>query len=97
MTEPNETASGPAASLLHTCDTPNYTDGPCQACAEEKAAFMAKKVNNLLPCPFCGSTNLTLDNLGEGDDWFVSCNNCEIQQIANYTKETAVQRWNTRA
>jgi hypothetical protein len=22
---------------LHTCDTPNYTDGPCQVCGLEKA------------------------------------------------------------
>lgn len=82
---------------LHTCDTPNYTDGPCQACAEEKSSFMTTKRDGFLPCPFCGSTNLTLDNLRDGDDWFVSCDNCEIQQIANYPREIAIQRWNMRA
>jgi Lar family restriction alleviation protein len=51
----------------------------------------------LLLCPFCGSTKLTLENLGEGDDWFVHCDGCEVQQIANYQKAIAVERWNNRA
>jgi|SRR5882724_10344969 len=51
----------------------------------------------LLPCPFCGSQDLMLDSLGDSDDWFVSCNGCEIQQIANYTREIAIERWNKRA
>lgn len=49
-----------------------------------------------LPCPFCGSTVLTLDHLTEPDDWFVSCNRCEVQQIAKYFKTEAIAAWNTR-
>lgn len=52
--------------------------------------------SELLPCPFCGSTNLELSNLSEPDDYFVSCSNCEIQQIANYKREEAIRRWNKR-
>jgi Lar family restriction alleviation protein len=51
---------------------------------------------DLLPCPFCGSSNLVLDNLVDEDDYFVSCGGCEIQQIANYTREGAIRRWNQR-
>jgi Lar family restriction alleviation protein len=51
----------------------------------------------LKPCPFCGSPDLELSNLCDPDDYFVSCNGCEVQQIANYTREEAIQRWNERA
>jgi Lar family restriction alleviation protein len=50
----------------------------------------------LLPCPFCGSTALELGNLVDEDDFFVHCNGCDVQQIANYTKADAIRRWNTR-
>jgi Lar family restriction alleviation protein len=50
----------------------------------------------LKPCPFCGSEDLELDNLVDADDFYVSCRKCQVQQIANYTKEVAAQRWNTR-
>lgn len=52
--------------------------------------------HDLRPCPYCGSEDLTLDNLGAGNDWFVNCNICEIQQIANYTRPAAVALWNRR-
>ena len=51
----------------------------------------------LLPCPFCGSADLELDNLVDEDDYFVSCRKCHVQQIANYTANEAVNRWNQRA
>jgi Lar family restriction alleviation protein len=50
----------------------------------------------LLPCPFCGSNNLSLDNLTDVDDWCVECEDCQIQQIANYTRDEAIRRWNKR-
>lgn len=53
--------------------------------------------HQLKPCPFCGSTDLTLDHLVDKNDWFVSCNICEIQQLANYTEAQAVALWNRRA
>lgn len=53
--------------------------------------------HQLKPCPFCGSTDLTLDHLVDNNDWFVSCNICEIQEIANYTRAQAVALWNRRA
>lgn len=51
----------------------------------------------LLPCPFCGSSDLMLQNLVDDDDWFVSCNGCHSQQIANYIREDAIKLWNSRA
>lgn len=57
---------------------------------------MAGKIN-LKPCPFCGSDDLTIDHLVDDHDWFISCNGCEIQQIANYTEAEAIERWNRRA
>jgi Lar family restriction alleviation protein len=51
----------------------------------------------LKSCPFCGSEDLELDNLVDADDFYVSCRKCQVQQIANYTKEEAARRWNTRS
>jgi Lar family restriction alleviation protein len=50
----------------------------------------------LLPCPFCGSHKLSLDNLTDVDDYSIECEDCQIQQIANYTLNEAIRRWNTR-
>ncbi len=52
--------------------------------------------HQLKPCPFCGSSDLNLDNLGQRNDWYVNCNICEIQQIASYTEAQAVALWNKR-
>lgn len=51
----------------------------------------------LLPCPFCGSALMTLQNLVDDDDWYVSCDGCDVQQIADNTRGDAVIKWNTRA
>ena len=61
-----------------------------------KDAYMDSLIE-LLPCPFCGSTELVLDNLVDDYDYSVSCGECEVQQLANYPKDIAVARWNTRA
>jgi len=50
----------------------------------------------LLPCPFCGSEILLLENLTDADDFYVHCQSCKVQQIANYTRDEAIRRWNSR-
>lgn len=49
----------------------------------------------LLACPFCGG-EAVLDCLTDEDEYFVHCRSCEVQQIANNHKSTAIIRWNTR-
>lgn len=51
----------------------------------------------LLPCPFCDSDKLEINELGDDDSYYVSCSHCHVQQIANYTKPEAIRRWNWRA
>ncbi len=53
--------------------------------------------DELSPCPFCGSKDIRVDNLIDPDDFFVHCMECWIQQIADYTREEAIRRWNKRA
>jgi hypothetical protein len=52
----------------------------------------------LAACPFCGETHaLTVDNLA-GDDWYVECGACKVQQHAIYpTFGAAAAAWNRRA
>ena len=50
----------------------------------------------LKPCPFCGCDKLELSKLVDDDEWFVSCTQCAVQQIADHTRERAIDKWNTR-
>lgn len=50
----------------------------------------------LRQCPFCGSKEIVLQNIVDEDDFYVSCENCGVQQIANHTKPEAVRLWNER-
>lgn len=43
---------------MHICDTPNYTDGPCYACAKEKDADHFMLILNLLKTPLHASQKL---------------------------------------
>lgn len=51
---------------------------------------------DLLPCPFCGSDDLTLDNLGDNDSWSVDCKSCKAQQPSIYWRHSAIAAWNRR-
>ena len=52
----------------------------------------------LKPCPFCGQIDeLTLDTLGDPDDWFIECDRCHVGTHAIFRGEAAtVAFWNTR-
>ena len=52
----------------------------------------------LLPCPFCGSTNLRYDGYwcSEFDGFYVSCSNCNASSTPKGTKSAAKKAWNTR-
>ena len=64
--------------------------------AVAEGVVMNWRERQLLPCPFCGSADLLVDNLVDEDDYFVSCSQCHVQQIANYRAHEAVNRWNQR-
>lgn len=55
--------------------------------------------DDLRPCPFCGKTDaLTLDTLGDPDDWFVECDRCRLGTHAVWQgQEAAISAWNRRA
>ncbi len=54
------------------------------------------QITDLKACPFCGNRSPVIQNLVDADDFFISCPECEVQQIANYTAAEAVRRWNHR-
>ena len=55
--------------------------------------------NKLLPCPFCGGeAGMDADKIGKGKElYYVYCkNDCITQYGYSYSKEEAIQSWNTR-
>ena len=51
----------------------------------------------LLPCPFCGGTNLEIAHAADKNgtyDWKVACADC---YIFHETEEQAIASWNRRA
>lgn len=52
-------------------------------------------MNQLKPCPFCGSTDLDFDDNGENNLW-VYCNNCQEEGGIGVGKEEAIKVWNRR-
>ena len=55
----------------------------------------------LKPCPFCGSTNLRIEQLildrvvGDGAYW-VRCLGCDIEAPSRISETKAIEYWNTR-
>jgi hypothetical protein len=47
---------------------------------------------DLKPCPFCGSSQLTVD---EWATWYVRCEGCGVQRIG-VSKTRAIENWNFR-
>ena len=58
-------------------------------------------MNELKPCPFCGSETLEMDK-EDGQDfnsWYITCYNCDCQGVSRYgmTRDEAIKAWNMRA
>lgn len=54
----------------------------------------------LMPCPFCGSTNLfriLYKNQEKGDLVFIQCDDCHTCGPSCSNEEEARMRWDTRA
>lgn len=56
----------------------------------------------LLPCPFCGATDISASNVGEDEDnWFVGCMNrgCAVNPCVFHpdSEAEAIAAWNRRA
>lgn len=51
----------------------------------------------LLPCPFCGSSNVIMDRFAAAGGWGASCEEPTCQAIGpseNDTEEAAIAAWN---
>lgn len=56
-------------------------------------------MNELKPCPFCGSDNIfahSIPNYTRNWNWTVRCNNCDYQGPIAASKEEAIEKWNDR-
>ena len=56
-------------------------------------------MDELKPCPFCGSDRIEIDDLGyqETPCWFVACNNCGAEISGFLYLSRAIEAWNRRA
>lgn len=50
----------------------------------------------LKPCPFCGSRCIDVSASLAFKDYSVSCDTCGAEAGFSYTREGAINRWNTR-
>lgn len=58
---------------------------------------MNNKTNtDLLPCPFCESTDLAIEVFDEGWKDRIRCHTCQAQGPPHRTKPAAIENWNRR-
>jgi Lar family restriction alleviation protein len=59
---------------------------------------MTKISEELLPCPFCGSTDIDVNSAGGENAAFCNCNDCGVCQDYDnkWTKAEAISAWNLR-
>ena len=55
------------------------------------------EIAELLPCPFCKSTNVEADDNGRGLIFFVRCRVCRSAGPGEQCAADAITAWNTRA
>lgn len=58
-------------------------------------------MENLMPCPFCGGTEIIVnqDANDKWERWFAECGSCFSRgpiDILDQSKEEAIKRWNIR-
>ena len=63
-----------------------------------EAEVIRKNAEGLLPCPFCGSDKVELNEaiLNMKPAWIVECMVCYASPSSAYIKKEAVNIWNTR-
>lgn len=51
---------------------------------------------DLKPCPFCGSENVSVYKSNVVDVWHVTCNRCGCKIDSYMNREIAISSWNSR-
>lgn len=89
----------PAAYAGYCGATGNHVRAILDAIAAYNAAVATPSVGALLPCHFCSSPNVIVDNFGGPRQFAATCENEECHAIGpeRETKAEAVAAWNRRA
>ena len=55
-----------------------------------------QKIYDLEQCPFCGSNDVTIEDGGDNNNFFIQCQDCEASTGYFSNAEEAVDAWNNR-
>lgn len=53
-------------------------------------------MDELKPCPFCGSLKIEMIKIDCTNEWFLRCEKCGIEQPLYNARSKAIKAWNRR-
>lgn len=53
-------------------------------------------MEELKPCPFCGSSEVRCISFFRDDEYYIQCNNCGAESGLKFQERKAIEAWNKR-
>jgi Lar family restriction alleviation protein len=87
-----------AAELVRRWNQPQATKETQRSVEARNTAATDCKSGELLPCPFCGDSHVTVSEYDTKDAWWTQCDNihCGAEGPTRKTESEAINAWNFR-